>query len=321
MSANRQTAVGVFVVGGVGLAIGAILFFGQFHFGATIRTAAIVFQDSISGLSIGAPISFRGVQVGSVESIGIEFDPKTHIAYIPVVVQLNKDNVRVSQHDPNDEVLSRLIARGLRAEINTLSFVTGQSEIDLSLDPAAPAVLHPQITDLPEIPTKVSDLQRVKQQLSQLPLREMSDNANATLRSIRLLIDRLNVDIPPLVASFKATSDSSQATIEAGARAIADFQARLDPAIDAVGRLARSGDTQVTQRGADLHDLLAQTKQTVLRARDLVNNLQSMTSDRAGPRIDSEATLRDLAAAAAALRGFASDVEHNPQLLLTGRRP
>ena len=59
----------------------------------------------------------------------------------------------------------------------------------------------------------------------------------------------------------------------------------------------------------------------MLQVRDLLGDLRSLTSERAAPGLNIEATLRDLAAAAASLRGFANDVEHNPQLLLTGRRP
>jgi paraquat-inducible protein B len=54
---------------------------------------------------------------------------------------------------------------------------------------------------------------------------------------------------------------------------------------------------------------------------DLLGNLKGLTSERGASRANLESTLRDLAAAAASLRGFANDVEHNPQLLLTGRRP
>jgi paraquat-inducible protein B len=46
-----------------------------------------------------------------------------------------------------------------------------------------------------------------------------------------------------------------------------------------------------------------------------------MTAPRAPERLDLDATLRDLAAAAAALRGLTADVERNPRLLLTGRHP
>ena len=53
----------------------------------------------------------------------------------------------------------------------------------------------------------------------------------------------------------------------------------------------------------------------------MLNDLKSLTSSRGESRVNLDSTLRDLAAAAAALRGFSNDVEHNPQLLLTGRRP
>ena len=59
----------------------------------------------------------------------------------------------------------------------------------------------------------------------------------------------------------------------------------------------------------------------MIRAHAVLDNVHGLTNERAGMRLDLEATLRDLAATAAALRGFASDVERNPQLLLTGRRP
>jgi paraquat-inducible protein B len=59
----------------------------------------------------------------------------------------------------------------------------------------------------------------------------------------------------------------------------------------------------------------------VQQARETLNDLRSLTSIRGETRANLDSTLRDLAAAAASLRGFANDVEHNPQLLLTGRRP
>jgi paraquat-inducible protein B len=281
----------------------------------------VVFQDSISGLAVGAPVNFRGVRVGSVLSIALEFDPKTHVAYIPVIVRMFRDNIHVSKQDPDDPVVANLVKRGLRAEINTTSFVTGQSEIDLDFDSAAPAYFHPEVTDLVEIPAKVSDLEKVKQQISQLPLRELADNANATLQTVHKLAENLVEDLPGLLVSLKATSDHSQAAVDAAAQAIPDLRARLDTTLESLDRLANTSDKQLALRSADLHAVLAQTSQTVARARALLDNVQGMTSQHAGARIDIEASLRDLAAAAAALRGFASDVERNPQLLLTGRRP
>jgi len=320
MSGDRQTAVGGFVLGGCILAVAAFVLFGKFHIADRGNLAAIVFQDSISGLAVGSPVTFRGVNVGSVVSIAIEFDPKTHVAYIPVVIRVYREHVRLSRGDPTYPVLSQLLARGLHAELNIVSFVTGQSEVDLEMDPLAPVVMHPSITDLPEIPTKVSPFERVSQQLSELPLREIANNANTTLRSLHALADKLGADLPPLIASVKNTSDRSAGAVEAATGAIADLQGRLDTTLVAITRLANSGDAQVNGRGADLHVLLVQSEQTVRQARNLVDNLRNLMSERGSARMNAESTLRDLASAAAALRGFASDVEHNPQLLLTGRR-
>ncbi len=320
MKADKQTWVGLFVLGGAILAVGAILLFGKFHIGSTSRRYAIVFQDSISGLAVGAPVNFRGVRVGNVLSIALEFDPKTHVAYIPVIVRMFRDNIHVSKQDPDDPVIANLVKRGLRAEINQVSFVTGQSEIDLDFDAAAPANFHPDVTDLIEIPAKVSDLEQIKQQITQLPLRELADNANATLKTVHLLGERLVDNLPALIASLQTTSDHSQVALDEAAHAIADLRGRLDTTLDSLNHLASSGDKQLTLRSADLHAVLAQASETMDHARAVLDNVHGLTNERAGMRLDLEATLRDLAATMAALRGFASDVERNPQLLLTGRR-
>jgi paraquat-inducible protein B len=321
-AASRQTAVGAFVLGGAALALAAVLLFGKLHIFSPVKHAAVVFQDSIAGLSVGSPVTFRGVRVGAVDSIAIQFDPKTHVAYIPVVIQLEAGRVRVSAEGDSEPVdLAKMIARGLRAELNTQSFVTGQSEIDLDFDPASAAVLHPDITDLTEIPTRQSAIQRVKEQLSQLPLRELADNATATLQSLRGLSEKLNQGLPPLVDSLKATSDRSDAAVAAIASSIQDLQARLDTTLTGIDKLAASGDRQLNQRGADLHTLLIASAQTAARATETLTALRGLVSDRGAARANIEAALRDLAAATASLRGFAGDIEHNPQLLLTGRKP
>ncbi|HBK07757.1 MAG TPA: MCE family protein [Acetobacteraceae bacterium] len=322
MKASTQAWVGAFVLGGIALALGAIILFGNLNlFNPSIK-AAVVFQDSIAGLAVGAPVTFRGVRVGAVETIGIEFDPKTQTAYIPVTVRLTPSQPprgKRGEYDPGD--ISELLKRGLRAELNLQSFVTGQSQIDLDFDPSSPAILHPDITSLPEIPVRQSTLQRARQQLSELPLRELSENTVATLNSLRSLTERLNRDLPPLVESLKATTDRTGQTAEATNQAIRDLQGKLATTLDAIGRVADTGTQQLQQRGGDLHLLLANSDRTMTQMRELVAQLKTMTSDRSASRANIESILRDLAAAAASLRGFASDVEHDPQLLLTGRKP
>jgi len=321
--ADRQTAIGAFVLGGIVLGLGTIVLFGNLRLLSPTTRAVVVFEGSVSGLSVGAPVTFRGVRVGAVEGIVIQYDATAKTALIPVTLQLEPGRVRVSDDTvTRAEVdLPRLIAQGLRAELNTQSFVTGQSVIDLDFNPASPAVLHRGASSLIEIPTQQSTIQRVTQQLSDLPLRELVENAIATLGSVRKLSERLDADLPPLIASLKTTSDGAAHTADVATRAIDGLQERLNTTLDSITQLTANADKRLGERSADLRVLLTSTTQTVVQTRDVLNELRSLTSNRGTARANLEATLRDLAAAAASLRGFASDVERNPQLLLTGRRP
>ena len=277
---------------------------------------------SIAGLSVGSAVTFRGVPIGSVESIAIQFDPRTSVALIPVIIRIEPERTKIERPSGTSGLeLPELIKRGLRAELNVQSFVTGQSQIDLDFDPGSEPVLHPDISKLPEIPTRQSTIQKAKEQLSQLPLHELADNATNTLASLRGLSEKLDQDLPPLVESLKTTSDHSAQMVEAATQAIKDLQARMDTTLADVSRLSVSADTQMNQRGAELRTLLATTNQAMTQARDLLSEVRSATASRAPDRANLDAALRDIAAAAAALRGFAGDIERNPQLLLTGRRP
>jgi paraquat-inducible protein B len=328
--ADRQAAIGAFVLGGIVIGLGAIVFFGSFRIFQPTSSAAVVFEGSISGLSVGAPVTFRGVRVGAVERIQIIYQPTNKTAYIPVTLRLEPDRVRVAgaRGRDADVDLPTMISRGLRAELVTQSFVTGQSQIDLDFDAESPAVLHPDVTPFTEIPTRQSAIQRVTQQLSELPIGELVGNANAALISIRNLSEKLDTDLPPLVDSLKATSDGASHTLDVATHtldtattAMTDLQGKLDATLANLNTLVTNTDQQLAQRSADLHALIASTSQSVQQTHQLLADLQSVTSSRGETRTNLDATLRDLAAAAASLRGFASDVEHNPQLLLTGRRP
>ncbi len=103
--ADRQTAIGAFVLGGIVLGLGALVFFGNFRLFRSTREAAVVFDSSIAGLSVGAPVTFRGVRVGAVQRIVIQYEAATHKTFIPVTVQLEPDRVRIAGKPANDTAL------------------------------------------------------------------------------------------------------------------------------------------------------------------------------------------------------------------------
>lgn len=318
---NRQALVGAFVLGGLTLMIGAFVFFGNFHPFTHSDRAVLIFRGSTNGLSVGAPVNFRGVQVGAVDRIAIEYDPDTREAYIPVYITLRRDDILVAgQEHGHLPSLQQLVSHGLRGEMNLKSFVTGTSQIDLDISPGTPAVLHPQLTGETEIPTRQSSIQAITNTLTHLPLRKLSDDATMTLATIRHLAETLDQRLPALADSLQQTSDHSRKSVDEARTMIDTLQPQILRTLQAVDRLASTGAEQLASRGQDLHLLMQSSRETMMTANKTLADLQGMTSPRSIDRANLDSSLRDIAAAAAALRGFANDVERNPQLLLTGRR-
>lgn len=320
--AARQTIVGLFVTGGIALSVLAFIFFGNTNFFSRNTRAVIVFQDSVAGLSVGAPVTFRGVRVGAVDKITLRYDQGTGVPYIPVEISLDPGQVHVID-DPKSSGhinLPEVIAHGLRAEQNLQSFVTGTVSINLDFFPSSPAPFHPEVSNLIEIPTHVSAIQKMKETLSDLPLKELASNANDAVLSIRDVAEKLNTQFPALVASLEESSKDSQQTLKAATAAINDLHGKLNVTLLDIDRLMQTGNAQLRERGDDLHATLTSATKTADEARKTLENVQSIISPRSVNRDNLDSALRDIATAAASLRGFASDVERNPQLLLMGRR-
>ncbi|MCH4090419.1 MlaD family protein [Acetobacter sp.] len=320
--AARQTIVGLFVTGGIALSVLAFIFFGNTRlFSKNIR-AVIVFQDSVAGLSVGAPVTFRGVRVGAVDKITLRYDQGNGVPYIPVEVSLDPDQVHVSDAPKSAERLNlrQVVAQGLRAEQNIQSFVTGTVSINLDFFPGSPAISHPEVSSLVEIPTHASAIQKMKETLSDLPLKELATNANDAVLSIRDVAEKLNTQFPALVASLQESSKDSQQTLKAATATINDLHGKLNVTLLDIDRLMQTGNTQLQSRGADLQATLTSATKAADEARKTLENVEGILSPRSVNRDNLDSALRDIATAAASLRGFASDVERNPQLLLMGRR-
>ncbi|MDG6095725.1 MlaD family protein [Acetobacter sp. AN02] len=320
---TRQTFIGGFVLGGAALALSAFVLFGNARIFSRTDRAVVVFQNSVSGLAVGAPVTFRGVLVGQVTGISLRFDSVSHTAYIPVTLSLDADKVMVVRHGNTEGTLPSLgdmVRSGLRAEENVQSFVTGQTNIELDFFPGSAADLHPQVTDETEIPTHISSVEKVKQALMDMPLKDIAAHADQTMVSLNRLADRLDQSLPLLLESVKSTSDHSRETVDAATAAIRELQQKLSVTLTDVDTLMKTGTTQLDQRGRELHTLLVSAGKTTEDTRRTLDDLHGMLSPRSAERANISAALRDTAAAAAALRGFASDIERDPKLLLMGRR-
>ncbi|UOA09377.1 intermembrane transport protein PqiB [Methylobacter sp. S3L5C] len=161
------------------------------------RTVKVVmyFSESVRGLTVGAPVLLRGIPVGRVTDINLEIDGKTAEILIPVVVEVEPDRIIVMNKQANMTVkdnIVHLIEKGLRAQLQTGSLLTGQLFVALDIFPQSKVEFHQNDTGYQEFPTTpnsmshiVDSAQAIMDKISKLPLEAMTTEINKTLASLQ----------------------------------------------------------------------------------------------------------------------------------------
>ena len=193
--------IGLFLVIGIALFAIVVLDFVKDKFGGGKNDQVVMFfEESITGLNVGSPVVFKGVQVGQVSKIGLFTDPDTLDFNIPVYAKMNQQSISSFKEYKNKKsLLEELIKKGLRARLATQSFVTGQLMIELEMMPGTPVVMRqpPEDTKFKEIPTMLSPLEEISKGLQDLPIRESVIKFNQFFTS-------LNEEIPQISKTIKS---------------------------------------------------------------------------------------------------------------------
>ncbi|HMO05599.1 MAG TPA: MlaD family protein [Kiritimatiellia bacterium] len=236
---TNPTIVGAFVVGAIAISVIAVMVLGGSSFFDKRFECIVYFEESISGLDVGAPVEFQGVRVGTVTDVRLEVYSKAGELLRPVRLQLEGGrfhHVDAPRHEGDSEAgMNRMVdEHGLRARLASQSLLTGKLKIELGLHPTTPVVRLNRHTDVFELPTLPSALRQVKQDLSQLPIADMIAESHEAIQRVSLLLDpdvtgrtikklnttldnlssmlsKLDQRIDPLLLSMTRTSDQAGA--------------------------------------------------------------------------------------------------------------
>jgi paraquat-inducible protein B len=313
MAVDRSLAVGGFVLGGFALGVAAILLFGGLNLFTTQIRAVAQFPGSVAGLSVGAPVTFRGVTVGSVEGMHVSVELSDLKAIIPVFLDLDPSQITWAQGGAanGSANLRRAIEAGLRAQLVSQSLVTGQVGVDLDFRPGAPPHAAAYEGHVIEIPTVASDIQHVKDELVQMNLPGLADHATKALASVQRAADALGVQAVPLAQSALQTAADARATLKSATTAIHALQENASKTIADLDLLVLASRRQVLSSGQNID-------RAVTRIETLATALDDAVAPRSPMRGDLEASLRDLAASASSLRLLTRDLQRNPGGTLLG---
>ncbi len=194
----NKKLIGLFIICGfaVLLTIFAIFLREKIFYGNQGKTLVMYFEESINGLNIGAPVVFKGVQIGKVTDIELIADTSSLDFSIPVYVKMvhkGQTNISSDEFDTKIELIHALIKKGLRARLTTQSYLTGLLMIELEMLPETKIVLrNPADSPYMEIPTVLSPMGELSKGIQDLPVRQ-------SVEKINLFFDTLNNKVMPEV--------------------------------------------------------------------------------------------------------------------------
>ncbi len=314
------TLIGTFVVVGLALIATAIIALAGNSLFTRKEKAVMFFSGSVYGLQVGAPVVFRGVRVGSVESIAVFYDRKTDDFSIPVLVALEGDAVSGLDGRRTQGVglaLPALVQRGLSAQLSMQSLLTGQLYVDLDLRP-----------ELTEIPTTATAIQALKNQLEGMDFRKIAEDLSAIAASARAMVSgpelkQALTDLAEITATVNRVAARLDQRIDPLANELQRSLVATRSAMDGLGQAAGSVNKTSDQVG----ELLAPNAplvQNLQRAADEVGrsaaSLREATADDSSLRLGADRALDDLSRAARALRDLAETLEQQPDSVLRGRK-
>jgi phospholipid/cholesterol/gamma-HCH transport system substrate-binding protein len=311
--------IGAFVVGAVALAVVAIVVFGSGRFFQKRFTFVMFFSGSITGLSVGSPVEFRGVRVGHVTKIAAVLDPKTLSIAIPVYVEIDPRSLIISGSEDAASVFSShtlyepLLEKGLKAQLDIESFITRQLYINIDFYPDKPTTLLGLDPRVPEIPTIPSLQDQIVQMLQKLPEKIMtvtdgierlvnSPAAQQSLRDLDALIRGIATEVKPLVASLTSTSDAARRTFRQAEKTLSLKEGRSAEIADSI--------TETMKKAGDSLDQMRST----------LGSYQKVAAQNANVGYDLTKTLGDLDGAARSVRSLAEYLERHPEAVLKGKR-
>jgi len=256
----------------------------------------VFFDGSVRGLDVGAPVEFKGIKVGQVTDVRLQFNPSDLSFLIPVVVELEPERIVAGNTSGDEtalEVLHTLISRGLRAQLQTGSLLTGKLYVGLDMHPGSPSrLLGGDSSELPEIPSITGGLQSVLAKLEKIPLDKIGDDLAELLHGANAIMNG---------PELKQTMIDMQASLHSFRQVIKTLEGRAEPLTLHLDEALVSGRHAMDQAEKTLHTI----DQTLDPASPLQYQINQLS--------------RDLSDMARAIRSFVDLLERHPNAVIFGK--
>jgi len=314
---RASVLVGAFIVGAVVIAAAGMLFFAGGGLGGSRSTVVMVFEGSLRGLNLGAPVALRGVTIGQVTDIDLHLNAQEGSADLVVVAEIDESGIQLAGAS-DDSIGETLVAQGLRAQLNLQSLLTGLLYVELDFHPDTEIRTMPVDLPYPQIPTIPTDLEQLRQSLTSIDYTSIAEDVERVATGLDQLLN--NPDMQALPGALR----SSLGAVEAASQ---ELTAALNQNSPALAELIAEASSTVATLNAELPAISARIDSSLghldaalAAAGESLAQLEQASAPDSAPRRQLSEALQDLTLAARALRSLARSLDEHPEALLRGRR-
>lgn len=342
----NASALGAFVLGAIGLLVVAVVLFGSGKFFHKTYPYVMYFQGSVGGLSIGANVTFKGVRIGSVQSVRLDTNIDDMTFSIPVVIELDPNLIGVhTKEGQSDEkknsmnrnrLMEKLIKKGLRAQLKQVSFVTGELEVTLDFFPDSPVRLVGN-SRMIEIPTKQSTIEELTETVKKLPLQKLVRKIIRTADGIDSFINSEDMQAIPhnvngvmenaqeLVATIKQeitpALDALNEALQSYNELAQHVDRKVDPLMDGYTSVATMLKAKIGALSDKLGNSLESLEGALAQGKSALTQLERTAGSNSATVMNLRKTLDSISNMANSIRRLADYLERHPESLLKGKGP
>ena len=332
-----KTVIGVFVVSSIAMLIAGVIIFGSGEMFKKTNKYVMFFEDSVKGLSVGAPVIWHGVAVGSVSSIVLKANAKNLTIDVPVVIEVDPQRVEVEEGNSKDlrEQIKLMIKKGLRARLALQSLLTGSSMVEVEFLPDTPVRLTGLDSRYPEIPTVKSPMDRLAQKLQDLPIEKIAGKLADILDNLDTVI--ADPEIKEMVHNLNVASKKLDHLLENADKLVlnADNQVKdltdnlnnkvnnlsdgMQTTMGDARKLLQDVDSEVKPLSRKIQTALVSARVALDKANNALSSVDGFVGERSNTRHKLNRALDEIGAAAKSLNSLMDYLERHPEALLQGK--
>jgi paraquat-inducible protein B len=323
---TNKTVIGAFVVFSIAILVGGMIILGGGDMFKKKNKYVLFFENSIKGLSVGAPVILGGVEVGAVSNISLNVHKDQMGFDVPVIIEIDPtlmvwEGKRIYWQE---DIAKQLIKKGLRAQLTLQSVVTSQMMIELEFLPDTPVRLTGLNKTYPEIPTVPSSMEQLTQKLEKLPIEKITQTLLDVIENIDDTLS--SAEIHDILKNVGTATEKFNVFMTAATRLVNDTDKRLtgvskdlQMTLSDTRTLINNTNGQIQPLSTKIQASLVSLKKSTDQVKKTLKHVDGFIGEDSDSRHKLNRSLDEIGAAARSLKSLADYLERHPEALIKGK--